>query len=114
LEYRNLLEPILLEGKTDIVLNGHNHLYMRLKPQNGIHHFTAGSGGELESGVLLEDDPDLVVGYDRTTAALILQFTESKCEFQAVNVLEEVVDQGVIVLDRSEPHRLNERTGGGG
>ena len=61
-EYRDLLEPILLEGKVDIVVNGHNHLYMRLKPQKGIHHFTAGSGGELESGVLLEDDPDLVVG----------------------------------------------------
>ena len=108
-EYRDLLEPILIRGKADVVVNGHNHLYMRLKPQNGIQHFTAGSGGELESGVLLEDDPDLVVGYDRTTAALVLQFTESKCEFQAVNVLEEVVDRGVILRDRSESHRAPEQ-----
>ena len=42
---RKQLEQRLLDGQVDVVIQGHNHFYARLKPQRGIRYFVAGSGG---------------------------------------------------------------------
>jgi len=93
---RRLMEPILIEGGVRIFLAGHNHIYQRLKPRSGIHYFTAGSGGKLDRGQLMPDDPDLVAGEDQTNVALILEFRENECLFRAIDMLEQSVDSGTI------------------
>lgn len=40
------LEPILLEHGVDVVFQGHQHLYARLRPQRGIRYFVTGAGGK--------------------------------------------------------------------
>jgi hypothetical protein len=96
LNLRQVLEPILVEGGIQVYLAGHNHVYQRLKERHGIQHFTAGSGGKLDRGQLLPDDPDVVVGEDQRNVALILEFTDNECSFRAITGLEEVVDQGTL------------------
>jgi len=44
-ELRALLEPILAD-RVDVVFQGHNHMYARLEPQNGIRYFVTGAGGQ--------------------------------------------------------------------
>jgi hypothetical protein len=44
-ELRALLEPILADG-VDVVFQGHNHMYARLEPQNGVRYFVSGAGGQ--------------------------------------------------------------------
>lgn len=39
-----LLEPILAD-RVDVVFQGHNHMYARLEPQNGVRYFVSGAGG---------------------------------------------------------------------
>ena len=40
------LEPIFRAHGVDIVFQGHQHLYARLKPQHGIRYFVTGAGGK--------------------------------------------------------------------
>ncbi len=96
---RRVLEPIFNEGRVNIVLAGHNHMYQRFRPMNGVYHFTAGSGGMLDEGEILPGDPDLLVGEDTKNVALILQFSRSSCEYKAVDFMERVVDNGTIPMD---------------
>jgi hypothetical protein len=49
---RAVLEPILLRGGVSVVFAGHEHVYERIKPQRGIHHFISGGGGQLRQGNL--------------------------------------------------------------
>lgn len=103
LDLRRVLEPILVDGGVQVYLAGHNHVYQRLQPRLGIQYFTAGSGGELDRGQLLPDDPDLVTGEDQTNVALILEFTREECQFRAINPMEEIMDQGTIPRLPEEP-----------
>jgi len=48
---RPVLEPLLVEGKVDVVFSGHDHFYQKIRPQNGIHYFVSGAGGQIRPGV---------------------------------------------------------------
>jgi 4-amino-4-deoxy-L-arabinose transferase len=91
---RRLLEPIFVDGGVDVVIAGHNHVYQRFRPRQGVNYFTAGSGGELDRGQLLPGDPDLLAGEDQTNVALILEFSGDECHFRAINCIGQEVDQG--------------------
>ena len=43
---RSELEPIFREHGVDVVFQGHQHLYARLQPQDGIRYFVTGAGGK--------------------------------------------------------------------
>jgi hypothetical protein len=42
---RPALERALLRNHVDVVFTGHDHLYERIKPQQGIRYFVSGGGG---------------------------------------------------------------------
>src|SRR5579863_3483851 len=46
-DLRARLEPIFQQNGVRLVLSGHEHLYERIKPQNGVNYFVLGNSGEL-------------------------------------------------------------------
>ena len=42
---RPALEPALVRNRVDVVFAGHEHLYERIAPQQGIRYFVSGGGG---------------------------------------------------------------------
>jgi hypothetical protein len=42
---RPALEPVLTKNHVDVVFSGHEHLYERIAPQQGIRYFVSGGGG---------------------------------------------------------------------
>ena len=42
---RPALEPALIRNQVNVVFSGHDHLYERIIPQNGISYFVSGGGG---------------------------------------------------------------------
>ena len=44
LELRSDLEPILVRHGVDAVFSGHDHVYERVKPQQGVQYFVSGVG----------------------------------------------------------------------
>src|SRR6185436_2577196 len=42
---RPALEPALVRNNVDVVFSGHEHLYERIAPQQGVRYFVSGGGG---------------------------------------------------------------------
>ena len=49
-DMRQILEPLFVQHKVNVVFAGHEHFYERIKPQKGIYYFTAGGSAKLRSG----------------------------------------------------------------
>jgi len=43
---RPAFEPALVRNRVDVVFSGHDHLYERIAPQQGIRYFVSGGGGK--------------------------------------------------------------------
>jgi predicted phosphodiesterase len=94
-ELRKVLEPIFIKHSVDLVLAGHEHFYERLKPQNGIYYFTAGSAAKLRKGNIEKTDIT-AKGFDQDRAFLLLQIADDQLYFQAISRTGETVDSGVL------------------
>jgi len=93
------LEPIFRQYGVSIVLQGHNHIYERLMPINGITYITAGSGGKIDRGNLKPDAMQRIAGNDDTEAFLMLEFDENICHLTAYNIIGTVIDETAIAAE---------------
>jgi hypothetical protein len=94
-DMRVLVEPLLLKYGVAIVFSGHDHIYERLKPQNGIYYFVTGSGGKLRKGDLVPS-PSTAVGFDQEQAFLIAELAPDELYFQTISRTGATVDSGTI------------------
>jgi 3',5'-cyclic AMP phosphodiesterase CpdA len=92
---REVLEPLMLEYNVSVVFAGHDHLYERTKPQQGIVHFVVGSGGKLRQGDI-ENTGITARGYDRDYAFLVAEIAGDRMTFQTITRSGAVVDSGVV------------------
>lgn len=92
---RATLEPMFVKYGVSVVLTGHDHVYERIKPQQGITYFVVGSGGELRRGDIrktaLTD-----VGFDSDNAFLVAEIIDHAMYFNAISRTGKVVDSGLI------------------
>jgi predicted MPP superfamily phosphohydrolase len=93
---RKTLEPLLLQYNVSVVFNGHDHVYERIKPQQGITYFVTGSGGQLAAGDLDAKSPITAKGFDKDNVFLIAEIIGDQMTFNAVSRTGQVVDSGVI------------------
>jgi 3',5'-cyclic AMP phosphodiesterase CpdA len=99
------LEPIFRENGVALVLTGHNHIYERLRPIDGITFITAGSGGELRKGELQPGNFLRAAGNDTDNVALILEFTPDSCRFLAYTADGSLADAGALQKERTAPEK---------
>ena len=95
LDLRQRLEPIFLKYGVDVVLSGHDHVYERLKPQNGINYFVMGSSGQLRAGNLRASDAT-AKGFDSDQTFMIVEVSGDELYFQTVSRAGRTVDTDVI------------------
>jgi 3',5'-cyclic AMP phosphodiesterase CpdA len=62
LRLRRELEPLFTRYGVRVALSGHDHIYERIKPQEGVIYFVSGSGGQLRKGDIKRDDPLFAAG----------------------------------------------------
>ena len=93
---RSTLEQALIEHDVDVVFAGHEHVYERMRPQNGVMYFVAGASGSVRVGDLR---PSAVqaYGYDRDLSFMLVEIVRDSLYFRAVNRLGDVVDSGRII-----------------
>ena len=92
-ELRKILEPLFVKYGVQVVFAGHDHVYERTKPQNGIHYFTEGAAGELRKGDLKKTDLT-AAGYDQDQSFLLVEISGDDLDFREVSRLGETVDYG--------------------
>jgi hypothetical protein len=92
---REQLEPIFLTHDVNVVFTGHEHFYERLKPQNGIHYFIAGSSAKLRRGNI-GNSTLTAKGFDEGYTFMLVEITGDELHFQTISEKGETVDSGVI------------------
>jgi 3',5'-cyclic AMP phosphodiesterase CpdA len=94
-ELRVVLEPMLVRHGVSVVFAGHDHIYERLKPQKGITHFVAGSGGQLRKGDLSRS-ATTAAGFDQDRSFMLVEISGDVMTFRAISRTGATVDSGVI------------------
>ena len=94
-DLRQLLEPLFIKYRVDVVFSGHEHVYERVRPQNGIYYFTEGASGELRIGNLgrttITDK-----GFDSDRSFMLVEITGEEMYFQTISRAGATVDSGVL------------------
>jgi hypothetical protein len=96
LELRRVLEPLLIKYNVSVVFQGHDHVYERIKPQNGIYYWVIGSGGRFREGDLDKKSPLTEKGYDADNAFMLAEIDGDTMYFNAVSRGGQVVDSGTV------------------
>ena len=94
-ELRAILEPIFVKHGVDVVFTGHEHIYERLQPQQGIYHFTVGGAAKLRKGDT-RPGPLIAARYDRDRSFLLAEVAGDSLYFQTINRKGSTVDKGVL------------------
>ena len=95
LETRATLEPIFVKNGVNVVFTGHDHIYERVKLEQGIQHFVIGSGGSLRKGDLTKTDMT-VKGYDQDYVFMLVEIAGDEMYFAALTRKGQVIDSGVV------------------
>jgi len=99
---RRAIEPLLIKYKVNVVLAGHEHVYERLKPHQGVHYFISGAAGYVRNGDSRRSHPDYAAGYDEDCHFMVFDVRADSLRFQAVNAKGDVVDSGTIAAGAGE------------
>lgn len=92
---RKVLEPLFVKYGVDVVFSGHEHVYERILPQQGIYYFIEGASGELRAGDLAPS-PITAKGFDADRSFMMIEIAGDDLYFQAVSRTGVAVDSGVI------------------
>lgn len=95
LDLRKRLEPILIRNGVQVVFTGHEHVYERLKPQQGIYYFVLGNSGELRPHNL-KPSTDTAKGFDTDQSFGIVEIVGTQLYFQTISRTGETIDSGMI------------------
>ena len=94
-ELRTVLEPLFVKYGVDVVFQGHEHIYERIKPQKGIYYFVAGGSAKLRAG---DTRPGALteVGYAKDRSFMLVEISGNQLYFQTISRGGTTVDKGVI------------------
>ena len=96
---RRRLEPILRRHGVDVVFAGHEHVYERLTPQQGIVHFVSGGAGSVRRGDL-QPSGRTAAGFDEDLHFMLVEISGDTMRFEAVTRTGAIVDAGQIKQSR--------------
>lgn len=120
-DLRLLLQPLFVQYKVNVVFSGHEHVYERIKPQDGIYYFIEGASGQLRYGNLKTNSGIMAKGFDTDNSFMLVEVTGDTLYFETVSRTGKAVDSGTLqrnvrILSRSVPagtarHDLHPPTG---
>ena len=94
-DLRIRLEPLLRRFGVQVVFSGHDHVYERLTPQNGIQYFVVGSSGKLRRGDLRRS-ASTAAGFDQDNVFMAAEIVGDRMHFQVISRTGQTVDSGQI------------------
>lgn len=92
-DLRKQIEPLFQRFGVNVVFAGHEHVYERLKPQNGIYYWVLGNSGQLRYQNL-RPSPETAKGIDTVQTFAVFELTKDEIFFQAISRTGETVDSG--------------------
>ena len=96
LKLRETLEPLFVKYGVSVVFSGHDHIYERMRPQNGIQYFVTGSGGKLRPGDYRRGQPFSARIVDNVQVFFAGEIFNDEMVFNVISRTGRVMDSGVI------------------
>ncbi len=93
---RRAIEPLLTRYGVNAVFSGHDHIYERVRPQQGIQYFVTGAGGKVREGDVDMRSPFREVSFDRDNHYMLVEVDDQQISFRAVARGGAVIDSGTI------------------
>lgn len=105
-DLRLLLQPLFIEYGVNVVFSGHEHVYERITPQDGIYYFIEGASGQLRYGNLKKHSTIMAKGFDTDNSFMLVEVAGDTMYFETVSRTGATVDSGTIQrTTHSEPTR---------
>jgi predicted MPP superfamily phosphohydrolase len=105
---RSKLEPMFVRQGVAAVFSGHDHIYERTKPQQGVQYFVAGAAsGKLRRGDINQRSQFFAAGNDETNSFLALEATRDRLSFRAIDAAGNVLDSGALSPVAARPAPLS-------
>jgi len=96
LSRRKMLEPVFTRHRVAVAFSGHDHIYQRVVPQNGIQYFVTGGGGKIRRGGIDYRDKLVAKGFDEDSHFMLIDADSLSLRFTAVSATGATVDSGEI------------------
>jgi 3',5'-cyclic AMP phosphodiesterase CpdA len=93
---RACLEPLFVKYGMNVVFSGHDHVYERLKPSQGVYYFVTGAAGQLRKGNINRDDPAFAAGNDSMNSFVYATVNRERLVVEAIGLDGERLDEAVI------------------
>jgi hypothetical protein len=94
-DLRKQIEPLFVRSGVKVAFSGHDHIYQRVTPQQGVQYFVSGAGGKIREGNLKRDSL-VASGYDADSHFMTIEADATSLRFSAVNASGQQVDSGVV------------------
>jgi len=91
---RKELEPLFARYGVNFALSGHDHIYERTKPQQGVQYFVSGAGGEVRRGDVRHGSSFTAASFDDDNHFMVFEIQDSEARFKAISGTGAVVDSG--------------------
>ncbi len=95
-DLRAIIEPMFIKHNLNVVFAGHEHFYERLKPQKGIHYFTAGGSAKLRAGDIISKSALTAKGFDTEQSFMLVEIDGDVLRFQTISRRGRRIDSGEI------------------
>ena len=95
LDLRTQVLPIFKRNGVNAVFSGHEHVYERLKPEDGIHYFILGNSAKLMTHDF-RSKQDMEVGVDTERAFMIVEIAGDTLYFQTISRTGQTIDSGTV------------------
>ncbi len=104
----DLYDEIMQDGKIDLVLSGHNHLYERRELRNGIQYLTVGCGGHVDRSFQFPEDNRRVIGYNSACCFSWMEVTRDRIHLRVRNEDGRPVDEFSLVRGKRRRLKVEE------
>ena len=93
---RKRLEPLFTRYGVNVAFSGHDHIYERTKPQQGIQYFVSGAGGKVRRGDVDRGSGLTAASFDDDNHFMVIEIGENQVRFEAISETGVVVDNGFV------------------
>jgi hypothetical protein len=91
---RKQLEPIFTHYGVNVAFSGHDHIYERTVPQNGVQYFVSGAAGK-RAGVDKKSSLS-AASFDDDNHFMAIEVSDSQIDFKAITQAGDVIDNGLV------------------
>lgn len=108
-DLRATLAPLFAKYGVNVVFAGHDHVYERLQPKDGIYYFVLGNSGQLRYHDLKRSS-DLVAGFDTDRDFMLVEIAGDNLYFQTISRTGQTVDSGALPRQPKPAHPVEAGT----